>query len=246
MNGRLRVLIVDDEALSRRGLALRLARHADIEVLGECSNGREAVASITALNPDLVFLDIQMPGISGFDVLGELPAGRQPLVVFVTAYNQHAIRAFEARAIDYLLKPVDDERLNAALDHARQQFAQRSAVRERRYPQMLPVRQGRETLRLPVAAIDWIDAAGDYMCLHSQGATHVMRATMKELEDLLDPRIFQRVHRSTIVNLARVRSLRSHTNGEYFLTLADGHELKLSRSFRDKVERYLKSPVPAG
>lgn len=243
---RLRVLIVDDEALSRRGLALRLGQHADIELLGECSNGREAVASINALNPDLVFLDIQMPGLSGFDVLAELPAQNQPLVVFVTAYNQHAIRAFEARAIDYLLKPVDDDRLNAALDHARQQFAQRAVARERRYPQLLPVRQGRETLRLPVDAIDWIDAAGDYMCLHSAGATHVMRATMKELEDLLDPRIFQRVHRSTIVNLARVRSLRSHTNGEYFLTLADGHELKLSRSFRDKVERYLKSPVPGG
>lgn len=245
MNGsRMRVLIVDDEALSRRGLALRLARHADIELLGECSNGREAVASINTLNPDLVFLDIQMPGLNGFDVLGELSAQRQPLVVFVTAYNQHAIRAFEARAIDYLLKPVDDDRLEAALDHARQQFAQRAATRERRYPQMLPVRQGRETLRVQVDAIDWIDAAGDYMCLHCAGATHVMRATMKELEDLLDPRVFQRVHRSTIVNLARVRSLRSHTNGEYFLTLADGHELKLSRSFRDKVERYLKSPVP--
>ena len=239
----MRVLIVDDEALSRRGLALRLSQVADAEIVGECCNGREAVAAIARLNPDLVFLDIQMPGLGGFDVLAQLPAQRTPLIVFVTAYTQHALRAFEARAIDYLLKPVDDARLSATLEHARQQLSQRAAVFEKRYPLVLPIRLGRETRRLEVVRIDWIDAAGDYMCLHAGGETFVMRATMKELEALLDPRVFQRVHRSTIVNLARVHSLRSHTNGEYFLRLADDTELKLSRSFRDRLVHLLESPL---
>ena len=191
------------------------------------------------------------------------------MVVFVTAFDRFAIDAFEAHALDYLLKPVDDARLQRALDRVRAQFQQRQAAaqreqlmalladltgrgeidpqaldalsvrRTRRYATMLPIRSGRETLRLDVATIDWIDAAGDYMCLHAAGQTHVLRATMKELEEVLDPAVFQRVHRSTIVNLARVKSLRPHANGECFLKLASGQEIKLSRSFRDKVEMLL-------
>jgi two-component system LytT family response regulator len=267
----IRTLIVDDEALSRRGLVIRLARAPEFQIVAQATNGREALAAIREHKPDLVFLDIQMPGLSGFDVLKELPATTLPLIVFVTAYDKYAIQAFEARAIDYLLKPVDDARFAAALDHIREHFAQRHAMTHRdrlvgliaeitgggesaladviagaggahagKHLEMLPIRQGRETVRVEASAIDWIDAAGDYMCVHSEGQTYVLRGTMKDLESALDPRLFQRVHRSTIVNLRRVKRLRAHMNGEYFLTLEGGHELKLSRSYRDKVEYFLK------
>jgi two-component system LytT family response regulator len=206
--------------------------------------------------------------------VAQVPQESMPMVVFVTAFDRYAIDAFEAHALDYLLKPVDESRLAAALDRVRAQWQQRQALAQReqlmalladltgkgeispdalvqttggavspsatrRYATMLPIRSGRETLRLDVATIDWIDAAGDYMCLHAAGQTHVLRATMKELEEMLDPLVFQRVHRSTIVNLARVRSLRPHLNGECFLKLQSGQEIKLSRSFRDKVEMLL-------
>jgi two-component system, LytTR family, response regulator len=263
---KLRTLLVDDEALSRRGLELRLRMAADIEIIGQCSNGREALAAIREQKPDLVFLDIQMPGLSGFDVLAELQPHELPMIVFVTAYDRFAVQAFEARAIDYVLKPVDDARLAATLAHVRELTDQRAAVAERNQlvhllaelrgsgeiepgepampqtPHWLPIRNGRETVRVPVQSIEWVDAAGDYLCIHASGHTHILRATMREMENLLDPRLFQRVHRSTIVNLTRVKSLRAHMNGEYFLRLEGGQELKLSRTYRDKVEYFLKRP----
>ena len=265
----IRAIIVDDEPLARRGLELRLQDAPDIEIVRQCANGREALAAIAELHPDLMFLDIQMPGLSGFDVLAQVPQESLPMIVFVTAFDRFAIDAFEAHALDYLLKPVDDARLARALERVRAQWQQRQALAQReqlmamlgdlngqgqiepeslaslagqparRYATMLPIRVGRETLRLDVATIDWIDAAGDYMCVHAAGQTHVLRATMRELEEMLDPQVFQRVHRSTIVNLARVRSLRPHLNGECFLKLQSGQEVKLSRSFRDKVELLL-------
>ena len=264
----IRTLIVDDEPLARRGLELRLQDAGDVQIVGQCSNGREALNAIAELAPDLMFLDIQMPGLSGIDVVKQVPTESMPMVVFVTAFDKFAIDAFESHALDYLLKPVDEERLARALDRVRGEWQQKQALAQReqlmaliadlsgkgeiepealaavgqpvrRYATMLPIRSGRETLRLDVATIDWIDAAGDYMCLHAGGQTHVLRATMKELEDMLDPSVFQRVHRSTIVNLARVRSLRPHVNGECFLRLQSGQEIKLSRSFRDKVEMLL-------
>ena len=269
----IRTLIVDDEALSRRGLEIRLRTAGDFEVIGQCANGREAIEAVRNQQPDLVFLDIQMPGLSGFDVLAQLPTESLPMVVFVTAYDQYAIRAFEARAIDYLLKSVDESRFAAAVEHIRELRQQRSAASQRdRLVELLadvsgtgeidaegllargrsalpgapnpvlPIREGRETIRLDTSTIDWIDAAGDYMCIHAGSRTHILRGTMKDLEDALDPRIFQRVHRSTIVNLGRVKTLRAHMNGEYFLTLDGGHELKLSRTYRDKVEYFLKGP----
>ena len=263
---RLRTLLVDDEALSRRGLELRLKVAADIEIVGQCSNGREALSAIREQRPDLVFLDIQMPGLSGFDVLAELQPHELPMIVFVTAYDRFAVQAFEARAIDYVLKPVDDARLAATLTHVRELVEQRTAVNERNQlvnllaelrgsgeieasdpagaanvPNWLPIRNGRETVRVPVEAIEWVDAAGDYLCIHASGHTHILRATMREMEHLLDPRLFQRVHRSTIVNLTRVKSLRAHMNGEYFLRLEGGQELKLSRTYRDKVEYFLNT-----
>jgi two-component system LytT family response regulator len=265
---KLRTLLVDDESLSRRGLELRLRVANDIEIIGQCSNGREALSAIREHKPDLVFLDIQMPGLSGFDVLAELQPHELPMIVFVTAYDRFAVQAFEARAIDYVLKPVDDARLAATLAHVRELIEQRTAVAERNQlvnllaelrgsgeidgaspantppqaPDWLPIRNGRETVRVPVEAIEWVDAAGDYLCIHASGHTHILRATMREMENLLDPRLFQRVHRSTIVNLTRVKSLRAHMNGEYFLRLEGGQELKLSRTYRDKVEYFLKRP----
>jgi two-component system LytT family response regulator len=262
----IRAIIVDDEPLARRGLELRLHEATDVEIIRQCANGREALAAISELQPDLMFLDIQMPGMSGFDVVRQVPQESLPMIVFVTAFDRYAIEAFEAHALDYLLKPVDETRLGRALDRVRARYQQRQAVAQReqlmalladltgkgeiepgsgtgaaarRYAVMLPIRVGRETLRLDVAAIDWIDAAGDYMCVHAASQTHVLRATMRELEEMLDPEVFQRVHRSTIVNLARVRSLRPHLNGECFLRLESGQEVKLSRSFRDKVELLL-------
>ncbi len=267
MPRRLRTLLVDDEALSRRGLELRLKVAGDIEIVGHCSNGREALTAIREHRPDLVFLDIQMPGLSGFDVLAELQPHELPMIVFVTAYDRFAVQAFEARAIDYVLKPVDDARLAATLTHVRELVEQRAAANERNQlvhllaelrgsgeieaadpgstqnaPNWLPISNGRETVRVPVEAIEWVDAAGDYLCIHASGHTHILRATMREMENLLDPRLFQRVHRSTIVNLTRVKSLRAHMNGEYFLRLEGGQELKLSRTYRDKVEYFLKRP----
>jgi two-component system, LytTR family, response regulator len=270
---KIRTLIVDDEVLSRRGVEIRLRAAEDFEILAQCANGREALAAIQQCKPDLVFLDIQMPGMSGFEVLARLPQESLPVVVFVTAYDQYAIQAFEARAIDYLLKPIDDVRFAAALTRVREHVRARNAAGQRdrlmqiiaeitgcgelaldelllhgrravegHRPDVLPIRQGRETVRVPVAAIEWIDAAGDYMCIHAGGDTHILRGTMKELEEILDPKLFQRVHRSTIVNLRLVRSLRAHMNGEYFLTLEGGHELKLSRTYRDKVEYFLSGP----
>jgi two-component system LytT family response regulator len=269
----IRTILVDDEPLARRGLELRLQDAPDITIVRQCANGREAIAAIAEDAPDLMFLDIQMPGLSGLDVVAQVPQESMPMVVFVTAFDRYAIKAFEAHALDYLLKPVDEARLATALERVRAQWQQQQAVAQReqllalladlkgkgeiaqdalaalspgtippssrRYATMLPIRSGRETIRLDVSTIDWIDAAGDYMCLHAGGQTHVLRATMKELEDMLDPVVFQRVHRSTIVNLARVRSLRPHLNGECFLKLQSGQEIKLSRSFRDKVEMLL-------
>lgn len=267
--GTIRTIIVDDEPLARRGLDLRLAAAEDIEVVAQCGNGREAIEAIARESPDLMFLDIEMPGISGFEVLRRVPASRLPMVVFVTAFDRYAIDAFEAQALDYVLKPVDEDRFARVLDHVREQFGQRRKARQReqlvsllaevtgageidaeemielgkaglqRGPAVLPIRQGRDTLRLPVDAIDWIDAAGDYMCVHAGGQTHILRATMKELEATLDSEVFLRVHRSTIVNVRRIQRLRPHTNGEYYLVLAGGHELKLSRSYRDRLSKIL-------
>ncbi|MBS0394147.1 MAG: response regulator, partial [Proteobacteria bacterium] len=195
---RIRTLLVDDERLARRGLELRLAAAPDVEIVAECENGREAIEKVAALAPDLMFLDIQMPGLSGFDVLAQLPQDAMPLVVFVTAFDRYAIDAFEARAVDYLLKPVEDARLEQALARVRQQLGERAALAQHermlalladvrgagelapdellarvaggapaRYPEVLAIRTGRDVVRVRAAEIDWIDAAGDYMCIHA-------------------------------------------------------------------------------
>jgi len=261
-------LIVDDESLARRGLELRLGKYADVKIVGQCCNGREALAAIPELCPNLVFLDIQMPGMDGFDVVRQLQGDDMPLVVFATAFDQYAIKAFDVHAVDYILKPVDEEYLDRALQRVRQQLSQKSDAHDKqrllevisditgkvpaeiekwlgrgeglvqKYPDKIAVKDAGDITLVPIAEIEWVDAAGDYMCLHAAGEIHVMRITMKQLEVQLDPALFQRVHRSTLVNLNRVDKICSHINGEYHLILKGGARLKMSRSYKDKLQRF--------
>ncbi len=269
--GALRVLIVDDESLARRGLKLRLDALAGGEVVGECSTGEQALAAIGELLPDLVFLDIQMPGLDGLEVVRRVQSDIMPLIVFVTAFDHFAVQAFELQAADYLLKPVEPGRLQAAVDRARNMREHRVAAAEKArllplvrtltgygertltamladpdgplqsYPQRLTVRDDQDITLIPMADIQWVDAAGDYMCVHAAGETHIMRSTMKALEAQLDPTLFARIHRSTVVSIRRVSKVSNHANGEFFLTLECGTRLKVSRSYRASVERILAS-----
>ena len=260
----LRALIVDDEELARRGLEIRLAEIDGVEVCGQARNGREALASVRELAPDLVFLDVQMPGMDGFEVLRRLSGSTMPEIVFVTAYDEFALKAFDANALDYLLKPINDDRLREAVERAKRHYDEKCADTHRDrllqfvceltgrqlsledaleaadqhgYPQRLAIRDGNETHCVDIDAIDWIDAAGDYMCVHAADRTYVLRGTMKKLEQILDPGLFVRIHRSAIVNSRRVTSMRPHRNGEYFLQLGDRIELKLSRKYKGNIER---------
>jgi two-component system, LytTR family, response regulator len=269
MENPLKTIIVDDESLARRGLKHRLNDVNDVEIVAEAANGREALKLIRERNPDLVFLDIQMPGMDGFDVLRALAPGELPAIVFVTAFDDYAIKAFEAHALDYLLKPIEDSRLTEALDRVREHRERKRAVEhrksllelvgqitgqpvgsmrelaargvdklKRKEAPKLAIRDGGRTTWVKQQDIEWIDAAGDYMCVHAEGETYIMRMTMKQLEKELDPGILQRIHRSTIINVNRVREMQAHINGEYFLTLSGGHTVKLSRSYKDKLRHF--------
>ncbi|MCH8683731.1 LytR/AlgR family response regulator transcription factor [Pedomonas mirosovicensis] len=260
----IRTILVDDEALAIQGLELRLASHPDVEIVDRCRNGREAIRSIKTHKPDLVFLDVQMPGFDGFGVIEGLMDIEPPLIVFVTAFDEFALKAFEAQALDYLLKPVDEARLAATLQRVRERLAERRASDETgrlrnllktvapqavsntqedvgpgRYEKLLNVKDRGQIFRVDVESIERIDAAGDYMCIHTGGQTLILRETMKDLERRLDPRKFRRIHRSTIVNLDQVRQVRPHTNGECYLILSSGAQVKVSRSYRDVVARFL-------
>lgn len=261
----IRTLIVDDEKLAIQGLQLRLEPYSDVEVIGTCANGREAIRSIKTEKPDLVFLDIQMPGFDGFSVVKGVMEIEPPLFVFVTAYEEHAIRAFEANAVNYLMKPVDDDKLADTLDRVRTRLAEKRSAEEAeklkdvlaeiapdaienipgeeesagRYEKMINIKDRGQIFRVDVDSIEHIEAAGDYMCIYTGDNSLILRETMKDLERRLDPRVFQRVHRSTIVNLDQVRQVRPHTNGECFLVLGSGAEVKVSRSYRDVVARFV-------
>jgi two-component system LytT family response regulator len=233
---RIRTLIVDDEPLARMGLSSLLARDPETEVVGECGSGPDAIDTIRAIRPDLLFLDVQMPGCDGFDVLEQLGTAAPRAVIFVTAYDRYALKAFEAEALDYLLKPFDDARFAKALERAK------SILRERpgRQTRLLVKSAGRVTI-LKSDEIDWIEAADYYACLHVGGKSHLVRRSLAELEAELDPAAFCRIHRSAIVNLDRVREMRLDANGEYEVVLRDGSPLRLSRTYREHLQSKLKA-----
>lgn len=265
----IRTILVDDEKLAIQGMQLRLEKFEDIEIIDTCLNGREAIRKIKTLKPDLVFLDIQMPGFDGFSVVQGIMDIEPPLVVFCTAYSEHAIKAFEAQAVDYLLKPVEDDRLADAIDRIRERIRDKKgreeavklmnvlnevapdavenldlgdedeAAASNRYEKLINIKDRGQIFRVDVDTIERIDAAGDYMCIYTGDNSLILRETMKDLEKRLDPRNFQRVHRSTIVNLGLVRQVKPHTNGECFLVLESGAQVKVSRSYRDVVARFV-------
>jgi two-component system, LytTR family, response regulator len=248
-----RALIVDDEPLARRGVALRLQQFRDVEIVGECGDGASAVEKILELAPDVVFLDVQMPGMDGFDVLRALPQGELPSVIFLTAYEQHALRAFEVHALDYVLKPVDDERFSVAVQRARQvqDTGSRIQMAERmmhllneetgKYVSRFPVRVGSRIQVVHTDDIEWIAAAGDYAELHCGGRCHLLRETMTALEQKLNPSQFLRIHRSRIVRASCVRELRPIDNREYLVKLSDGSEHRSSRTYAERLDDWLSS-----
>jgi len=280
---RVRVLIVDDEALARQRVRRLLQNEADVEIVGEAETGREAVAMIRELQPDLVCLDVQMPGLDGFGVLEELDGGPVPMVLFITAYDEHAQRAFDVHAVDYVLKPVDADRFRAAFDKARKQRANAVAAERLgelletvrrladgsaasaagaadlaaglaagtaagtasavpgagngRYASRILVKQDGRMFFVKTTEIDWIEADRNYVRLHVGKTAHTIRERISHLEETLDPRLFARIHRSTIVNLNRVREMQQWFSGDYVVILEDGTRLRLSRHYRDRVEK---------
>ncbi len=263
----IRTILVDDEKLAIQGLQLRLEKFDDIEIIATCNNGRDAIRRIKTLKPDLVFLDIQMPGFDGFSVVEGVMDIEPPLFVFATAYSEHAIRAFDAQAVDYLMKPIEEDRLADTLDRVRARLEDKKVSEEveklrnvlismdpdaadrmnektdeqsnSRYEKLINVKDRGQIFRVDVDTIERIDAAGDYMCIYTADNSLILRETMKDLEKRLDPRIFKRVHRSAIVNLDQVREIKPHTNGECFLILESGAQVKVSRSYRDVVARFI-------
>lgn len=245
----IRALIVDDEPLAREGVAISLRQHTDVEIAGECPDGPSAVRSIRELAPDLVFLDIRMPGLDGFGVIDEIGIERMPLVIFLTAYGEHAVRAFRVSAIDYLLKPVDSEELDQSLDRARRQLEQRAhaawhsdlralvatMVREQRLTETdrILVRTGGRIRVIDPNEIDWIEASGDYVTVHVQRKAHLVRETLRNMEERLARYGFRRIHRSILVKLRCVRELIAKDSGDHELILLDGTVLRVSRNHRD-------------
>jgi len=231
----IRVLVVDDESLARRNVTVLLRRDPDIGSIAECPSGLEAVAQIRKSRPDIVFLDVQMPECGGFDVLELLGSDLPPTLIFVTAYDEYALRAFETGALDYLLKPFDDARFARALSRAKERLAHYVPPRQRAAERLVVRNQG-QVLFLRVAEIDWIEAAGYYACLHVGGDTHVLRRPLAELEQDLGEDRFVRIHRSTIVNLDRIRGLELQAGGEYEVVLRSKARLRLSRRYRKRLQ----------
>jgi two-component system LytT family response regulator len=248
---RIRTLIADDEPLARHGVRLLLERDSGIEIVGEASGGVEAAEQILRLRPDLVFLDVQMVGCDGFETLKRVGPDATPVVVFVTAYDEYALRAFEFNAVDYLLKPYDDARFAAALERARDLvLRKRGDAVDNRITRLIEHIEGEgrdrillkssgEIIFLKTSEIDWIEAEGDYVKFHVTGRTHLMRGTMAALEERLDPSRFIRIHRSTIVNADRLRKLSPSFEGEYAVVLQDGTKLRLSRGYHDRIKALL-------
>ena len=264
---KLRTLIVDDEPLALKLIRKHLEKMSEIEIVAECKNGREAFETTLELAPDLIFLDIQMPGMDGFDVIQKLQSDVLPLVVFTTAYEQYALDAFDVHAVDYILKPLDKDQLKRAVERSLKRFNQgeKSAHKNRIIGAIDDinhrgqVHQSSHTAKsnnhtiepkivvkdrdvitlLSQADIEWIDAAGDYVCLHVDGVTHIKRSTLKDLLAELDENIFKRVHRSTIVNLNHIEKIIPLSKGEFFLQLSEFERIKVSRNYRDVIKSFL-------
>ena len=247
----IRVLIVDDEPVARRGILRLLRQEPDIEVVEECEDGRSAIAAISALSPDLVFLDVQMPELDGFGVIEAIGGNRMPAVVFVTAFDQHAVRAFDAQAIDYVLKPVDPERFSRALQRARSHLAHPDDSFVRRvsealklidrgepqhYPTRLAIRSEGRVRLLDIDEVDRIVAAGNYVEIHAGAKQHLMRETMTSLEARLDPQRFIRVSRAAIVSIARIREVQPLFNGDFVVLLKNGAQVNGSRRYREALD----------
>lgn len=255
MKNRISALIVDDEPLGREGVRELLEGYRDITVVGECTDGFQAIAQISAKNPDLLFLDIQMPELDGFGVLQRIDPDKMPVVIFVTAFDEFALKAFEINALDYLLKPIDPERFAITLDRARNQLEsmQREIFNQKLYSLMEGHKEGSPYLHrialktagriifLKTEEIDWIEAEGDYVSLHVHEKKHLMRGKISELERKLDPRQFTRIHRSTIVNVDRIRELQPMFYGEYSVNLENGTKLTLSRTYRNNLLSMLEN-----
>jgi len=253
----MRAIIVDDEELARRGIRALLKRAGDVEIVSECGDGEEAIRAISAAEPQLVYLDIQMPGKTGFDMIAALPKTKCPHVIFITAFDRFAVRAFEIHALDYLLKPVNEERFNASLARARAAVAGahddsmmrrlwqmaaelRASSAQERLPSVtdrIPLKTHGRVMIVNVAEIDWVEADGDYVSVHIGAKSWLLRETIAAAEARLALSGFVRIHRSTLVNISRVRELLPLTKGEFTVVLLDGTELKLSRNYRFALER---------
>ena len=270
---KLKTIVVDDELLARRLMLSCLKELPEIEILAECANGREAVAAVLELEPDLMFLDIMMPGLNGFEVIKKIQPELLPMVIFCTAYQRYALDAFDIHAVDYIVKPLDEQRLQLAVNRAQALYQEELQSGDNKasllgaietitnnVSERLPLREKTKTVSSPVDherkitikdrdsiklvkvdSIAWVDAAGDYMCVHAEGETHIMRCTMKNLLDELDNSVFKRVHRSTIVNLNCIEEVIPHTKGEYFLQLDNGERIKVSRNYRGEIKSFLES-----
>ncbi len=255
---KIRTLVVDDETLARERVLSLLKQEVDVEVVGECSDGGQAVAAIQEQSPDLVFLDVQMPGCDGFEVLKNISPDRMPTVIFVTAYDEYALRAFEVHALDYLLKPFGKDRFQETLRHAREALEGRRAgdlgrrmlamVHDIKQPEpqrveRLVVKSGGRVFFLRTDEIDWIEAAGNYVRLHLGQESHLFRETMNRMETRLEGRRFARIHRSRIVNTERIKELQPWFNGDHVVVLRDGTRLTLSRLYKDKLQQQLGKGV---
>jgi two-component system LytT family response regulator len=233
-------VIVEDEPLGRDLIRALLRNDSEVNVVGESDNGRDALKVIEKTEPDLVFLDVRMPEIDGFEVLAGLRRHHAPVVVFVTAYDEYAVRAFEVNAVDYLLKPFDRDRFHQALDRAKTQIRFIGGdAHTRHYPERLLVKSGSRIVFVRTDEVDWIEAQGNYVRLHVKKETHLLRTTIRNLEDHLDPSRFARIHRSQIVNIDRIRELRPWWHGEYQVLLKDGTQLTLSRTYRERIQHLM-------
>jgi two-component system, LytTR family, response regulator len=254
---KLRVVIIDDEALARRSLRRIIENRNDVEIVGECSDGSEAVKVLQESHPDLIFLDIEMPGLNGFEVVEHIQQHEVPHIVFVTAYRQYALDAFKVHAVDFLVKPIREEKINDVLQRVSNLFAQArlreidsrldsilqilgtqgSSVPQRKMMERIPIKSKRRIYFVSTSSIDWIQADGNYITLHTGSSKHLIRMRLSSMEDGLDPKMFIRIHRSTIVNIRSIKELRPYFSGAYTILLHDGTKIYSSRGYRKQVEQ---------